>query len=102
MKPPLFVRPLTDGELAALCRELRATDAFALRRAQILHASAAGRRPAAIAAVLGCSSQAVRDAIHAFQQDDLTCLRPKSKAPHAPAAAWPRDRDEDLRALLHQ
>lgn len=102
MKPPLFVRPLTDGERAALRRGLRAADAFALRRSQILHASAAGQRPAQIAAALGCSSQAVRDAIHAFHAAGLACLRPKSKAPHAPVTAWPRDRDEDLRALLHQ
>jgi len=102
MKPPLFVRPLSEGERAAVRRGLRSADAFTLRRCQILHASTAGQRPARIAATLGCSSQAVRDAIHAFAADGLACLRAKSKAPHTPVAAWPRDRAEDLRAVLHQ
>jgi transposase len=102
MKPPLFVRPLTDGERAAVRRGLRSADAFTLRRCQTLQASAAGQRPARIAAAVGCSSQAIRNAIHAFHATGLASLHAKSKAPHAPAAVWPRDRDDDLRAVLHQ
>ncbi len=41
---PLFVRPLTDAERQVLQDSLRATDAFVLRRAQIVLASAAGER----------------------------------------------------------
>ena len=102
MKPPLFVRPLTPDETAALRRALRSPDAFTLRRAQLLSASGAGQRPAQIAAALGCASQTVRDAIRAFHAEGLTCLAAKPKAPKTVHAAWPRDRDEDLRALLHQ
>ena len=32
----------------------------------------------------------------------LACLRAKSKAPKTVHAAWPKERDDDLRALLHQ
>jgi transposase len=102
MKPPLFIRPLSDPERAALRRALRSPDAFTLRRAQVLLASADGQRPARIAAALGCASQTVRDAIRAFHAEGPTCLAAKPRAPKTVHAAWPRDRDEDLRALLHQ
>jgi|SRR6185312_1455194 len=102
MKPPLFIRPLADSERQALRRGLRSRDAFTLRRCQILLASAQRRRPAHIAKALGCSTQTVRDALNAFAARGTACLRAKSKAPHNPHAAWPKQRDDDLRALLHQ
>ena len=83
-------------------RGLRSRDAFTLRRCQILLASDQGRRPSQIAATLGCSAQAVRDAINAFAAEGTACLRAKPKAPINPHAAWPKRRDDDLRALLHQ
>jgi transposase len=102
MKPPLFVRPLSAAERAALHRGLRAKDAFTLRRCQVLLQSEQGQRPSQIAAALGCGTQTVRDALHAFAHEGLDCLREKPTTPHRPHAAWPPDRDEDLRALLHQ
>src|ERR687890_222673 len=83
MKPPLFVRPLTDPERAALRAGLRSKDAFTLRRCQILLASADGRRPAQIA-------------------QRLDCLGEKS---HRPTSVRPELDDgarERLRALLHR
>ena len=102
MKPPLFVRELTAAEQAALRRGLRSPDAFTLRRSQILLASADGRRPSEIAAALGCATQTVRDAIRAFHADGAGCLAPKPSAPKTRHPVWPRDRDGDLKALLHQ
>ena len=102
MKPPLFVRDLTDAERTALRGGLRSPEAFTLRRSQILLASAEGERPARIATTLGCATQTVRDAIRAFHADGVGCLRPRSKAPKTTHPAWPRDRDDDLEALLHQ
>src|SRR5262245_48081158 len=102
MKAPLFVRPLSEPERAALREGLRSPDAFTLRRCQVLLASDRGQRPAQVAATLGCSSQSVRDAIKAFAAEGLGCLRQKSKAPKTTYPAWPKSRDEDLRALLHQ
>jgi hypothetical protein len=61
-----------------------------------------GRRPSQIAAALGCTAQAVRDALHAFADRGLDCLRPLPKTPKTVHAVWSRDHDEDLRALLHQ
>jgi transposase len=102
MKPPLFVRPLSESERAALRQGLRSQDAFTLRRSQVLLQSDQGRRPSDIAVSLGCSSQSVRNALRAFSCEGLACLRQKSSRPKTIHAAWPRQRDEDLRALLHQ
>jgi transposase len=102
MKPPLFVGPLTDRDKQQLEAGLRSPDAFTLRRGQILLASARGYRPSQIAPILGCSVQSIRDAIRAFRAEGVGCLRAKPKAPKAVHAAWPKGRDDDLRALLHQ
>jgi transposase len=102
MKPPLFVRPLAEAERAALRQGLRSPDAVTLRRCQILLASDRGQRPSQIAATLGCGTQTVRDALHAFAAEGLACLHAKSKTPRTIHTVWPRERDDDLRALLHQ
>jgi transposase len=102
MKPPLFVRPLSESERAALREQLRSADAFTLRRCQILLQSDQGQAPSRIAASLGCSSQSVRNALRAFAAEGLGCLRQKSKAPKTTHPVWPKGRDHDLRALLHQ
>src|SRR5437763_6242187 len=102
MKPPLFVRPPTAAERQALASGLRSSDAFTLRRCQILLASHQGQRPSRIAAALGCTAQTVRDAINAFHAEGTACLRAKSKDPKTVHAAWPKARDADLRALLHR
>jgi transposase len=102
MKPPLFVRPLTETERAALRAGLRSHDAFTLRRCQVLLASADGLRPAPIAARFGCASQSVRNAVRAFHAEGLDCLTEKS---HRPKSVRPELDDaacERLRALLHR
>jgi transposase len=102
MKPPLFVRPLTDPERQALRASLRSPDAFTLRRSQILLASSDGLRPAQIAERLGCASQSARNAIRAFHAEGTDCLREKS---HRPTSVRPELDDaacQRLRALLHR
>lgn len=102
MQAPLLVRPLTDGERQALEDGLRASDAFILRRCQILLASARGKHPPAIARSLGCDAQTVRNAIHAFHADGLAALERGSSRPHTIQAAFDADGVTGLRALLHQ
>jgi transposase len=103
MRPPIFVRPLTDAERAALTAGLRSPDAFVLRRCQILLASARGERAPRIAAQLGCDDQTVLDALHAFNAHGLPALRKGSSRPKRlrPAAFGP-EQAQALRALLHQ
>jgi transposase len=102
MKPPLFVRPLAEGERHALRQGLHSPDAFTLRRCQVLLQSARGRRPSQIAAALGCGVQTARDALRAFAARGLDCLHARPKTPKTIHTVWPKERDPDLRALLHQ
>ncbi len=102
MHPPLFVGAPSAEERARLEAGLRASDAFRVRRAQIVLLSADGQRPREIARGLRCAVQTVRNGIWAFNADGLAALtagssRPKSTAPVLGAAELER-----LRAILHQ
>jgi len=66
MRPPIFVRPLTDTERAQVESGLRSSEAFVRWRCQVVLASARGARAPAIAQHLGCDDQTVREAIQAF------------------------------------
>ncbi len=96
------MRPLADAARAALEAGLRSSDAFVLRRCQILLASARGERAPAIARSLGCDVHTVHDAITAFETRGPACLVRGSSRPHTIHAALPAGRAEELRALLHQ
>jgi len=102
MKPPVFVRPVTDAERGQLAAGLRSSDAFTLRRSQILLASARGEAAPQIAHQLGCDDQTVRNAIAAFNARGVAVLRKGSSRPHRSHAAFDLARGEQLRALLHQ
>ena len=101
-KAPLYVRALTDAEREALEAALRSSDAFVLRRAQILLASARGEQVGAIAAVVGFSGQAVRQVIHAFHQEGLGVLRRRSTRSHTLYYCFDTPAAERLREILHQ
>jgi transposase len=102
MRSPIFVRPLTDAEREQVGAGLRSPDACVLRRCQIILASARGERAPAIARVLGCDDQTVREAIHAFTTRGLAALRPASRKPRTIRAAFDLPAAERLRAVLHQ
>lgn len=102
MQAPLFVRPPTDSEQQALAAGLRSADAFTLRRCQIVLASARGERVPVIARALGCSEQAVRNALHAFSEHGVAALAEGSSRPHTIHPAFDPAGAERLRALLHR
>src|SRR5947209_1806981 len=102
MKPPTFVRPLTDEEWQALKAGLRSPDAFTLRRCQVLLQSANGKRPKAIAAAVGCCVQSVRNAVRAFEAEGLASLHEKSSRPKATRDVLDDDGRRRLRDLLHR
>jgi transposase len=102
MKPPIFVRSLSDDEREALKMALRSKDAFALRRAQILLASSRGEGPPQIAKNLGCSSQTVRNAIHDFNRRGLDALIAGSSRPKRTHATFEGEKAEALQGLLHR
>lgn len=101
MRQPIFIRSLTDEERRQLEAGLRSSDAFVLRRCQILLASARGERAPRIARNLGCDAQTVRNAIHAFNARGLGCLKEGSSRPHTIHAAFSGEQLERLRAMLH-
>jgi transposase len=102
MQPPLFIRPLSAIEEQELKAGLRSRDAFTLRRSQILLASARGARSTQIAEHLGCDDQTVRNALRAFERDALGCLTAKSSVPKRVQAVWSKERDDELREIMHQ
>jgi len=102
MKPPLFVRPVTETEQGTVQAGLRSADAFVLRRCQILLASARGETARRIGEALGCSDQAVRDAIRAFNVHGLAALHRRSSRPQTIRPAFDAANAERLRELLHR
>src|SRR5215207_1874606 len=94
MKPPIFVRSLSENERESLEAGLRSKDAFVMRRCQILLASSRRLSPPKIALSLGCGSQTVRNAILA--------LTPGSSRPRRVHAAFDEKCAEALREMLHR
>jgi len=100
---PLYARKLTDEERQALRQSLKSRNGFAVRRGQMLMMSAdeqlkvdeIGRR-------VGCQGQAVRQAIHAFHQEGLSCLQPKAKGNPTDRRALDDRAREQLRELIRR
>src|ERR671933_215467 len=99
---PLFVRELSGPERHALQAGLRLSDGFTVRRCPILLASARGDTPPLIAKVIGCSPQAVRNVLRAFETRGLAVLTMQSRRPQAAAKVFDAERSGRLKALLHQ
>ncbi len=104
MRKPIFVRPLSDAEREALEAGLRRSkDAFVLRRCQILLASARGETSYTIARTFGCHDQTVRNAIKRFAEGGIeAALMQGSRRPRTVHTAFPGERAERLRELLHR
>jgi hypothetical protein len=102
MRPPIFVRPLTDPEHLALQEGLRSPDAFTFRRSQILLASAQARIPLEIGDSFGCCQQTVRNVVHAFNQCGLSALDRLSSRPKNVQYIFDEPTTLALRDLLHR
>jgi len=102
MPKAIFIRSPKPVERRALEAGVRSSDAFKLRRCQMLLASARGETAGQIGQHLSCSDQTVRNAIRAFNKKGLASLQPGSSVAHHIARAFDPDRAERLRALLHQ
>ena len=102
MKAPIYIRPLSPEEERGLQAGLRSSEAFTLRRSQILLASHRGQRPSEIAGNLGCATQTVRNTLHAFAEEGLSCLHQQSSRPKTIHVEFDQAKCEALRAMLHQ
>lgn len=102
MRTPIFIRAVTEDEQRQIQAGLRSSDAFVLRRCQILLASARGERAPLIARQLGCDDQTVRNVIHGFNADGLGVLHEGSSRPHRLRTAFTEEGAQQLKELLHR
>ena len=102
MKPPLFIRPLTDEERTQLEADRRPADVFRVRRAQIVLASARRLSPKPIAQLVGCAVQTVRNVLHAFNTRGVEGLEKQSTRPKTVAPVLDAAKCERLQHILHQ
>lgn len=102
MKAPLFIRPLTEDERRQVQAGLRSSDAFVLRRCQILRASDRGERAPVIAKQLGCHKQTVLTVIQGFNANGLAVLQEGSSRPHRLRTTFSEEGLERLQDLLHR
>lgn len=102
MKPPLYIRHVTDEERAALTAGLRRHEAFTVRRCQMLLASTERQKPSGIAKALRCAPQTVRNVLHAFNAHGLACVQRGANVPLRVEPVLNADKREQLRVILHQ
>ena len=102
MRTPIFTRSFTQDEQRQIQAGLRSSDAFILRRCQILLASARGERVPKIALQLGCDDQTVRNVIHGFNTDGLSVLQEGSSCPHRLRTTFSEEAAQQLPAILHR
>jgi len=65
-------------------------------------ASIRGQRPSEITRNLGCATLTVRNMLHAFEEDGLSCLKQLSSRPKTIHVEFDQPKCEALRAVLHQ
>jgi len=102
MKKPIYVRSLTSEEREALEAGRHSSDAFTLRRCQIVLASSRGKRASQIAQDLSCDGDTVTKAINAFNERGVEALRQRTHAVHTPQKLFDADAAERLKAIVHQ
>ena len=95
----IYVRPLKEEEREEVRKGLKSTLSFTLRRCQIVLWSADERLTIGeIANRLQLSHEAVRRVVHTFEQTGISCIHPKSRAPHDKQRAF----DETGRSALRE
>ena len=98
----VFVRGVTAEERQQLERERRSAEAFRVRRCQIVLASEYGAGVPRIARQVGCSEQTVRNMVHLFNAQGVTCLQRTPSRPHVTRERLGSPEAQRLQALLHQ
>jgi len=100
---PLYARQPTEEEREELKQGLKSASGFTVRRSQMILMSANEHLKAdAIGCRLGCTGQAVREAIHAYHREGVACLYAKSRARHDDQRAFDDMARERLREVVRQ
>ena len=92
---------MTDEERDTLTAGLRSSDAFVLRRCQIVLASDRGEYASAIGRAVGCDDETVRRVLRAFDAHGVAVLQRGSCRPHTVQAAFGPASADRLCELLH-
>lgn len=101
MQSTLFVRALSFEEEYRLKRCVAGKEAFSMRRAQMILASARGLSVRAISEQVGQSQPTVRAVIHQFNTQGEACVRRGSHRPKSAAPILDEGGCEALRELAH-
>jgi hypothetical protein len=101
MKPPIFIRPLTDDERRQLEADRRTADAFRVRRAPSVLASATRLSPKPMAPLMGCAGPTVRNVMHAFNTRGVEGLEKQSNRPKTVEPGLDAATCERLPHILH-
>lgn len=96
MKPPLYVRKLTEEERQEIEKGLKSKEGFRVRRSQMIKLSEEGKGVKEIGEIMSCSGQAVRQAIRAFHIRGVKSLEQQS---NRPKSAKKEISDQDLEKL---
>ena len=102
MGKPIYVRELTKEEETSVQAGLRSSEAFTLRRSQIVLASSRGKRASRIAQELSCDPDTVTNTINAFNERGLEALVKRSSATHTSKEALDAPARERLREIVQQ
>jgi transposase len=102
MRKPIYVRVLSNEERAAVEMGLHSSDAFTLRRCQIILASSRGKRASQVAQDLSCDGDTVTKAINAFNERGVEALTQRSHAVHTSQALFDTEACERLKAIVRQ
>jgi hypothetical protein len=101
MRKPTLVRPLTEDERNTLTAGLRSSNAFVLRRCQIVLASDRGEYAPAIGRVVGCDDETVRRVVRGFNAHGVAVLQRGSCRPQTVQGAFSPETADRLCELLH-
>ena len=96
------MRPLTADERRHLEADRRTADAYRVRRAQIVLASAQRLSPKPMAQLVGCAVQTVRNVIHVFHTQGVEGLAKPSTRPQTAAPVLDATKCARLQPILHQ
>ena len=102
MKPPLFLRPLTDEEHVQWEAGRRTADAFQVRRAHIVLARASRLSPKPIVQLVGCTVPTVRNVIRTLHRQGVAGLVRHSNRPKSVEPILHVVNCERLQPILHQ
>src|SRR5262245_40460029 len=102
MKPPMFIRPVTDDERIQLEADRRTADAFRVRRAHLVLASARRLSPQPLGTRVGWSGHTIRTVLHALNARGVAGLAKPSNRPKTVKSVLDATACDRRQHILHQ